>query len=298
LGDKIQESIVGRGVVNKFTKLLTEGSVVEIKGVMINKNIDYRVTKHPYKIQLTLKSLVYRIVKDPPTIPMFKFEEYKDILDALAIFFGFNIDVIGHVIRDLESMTRKVEGVQAEMMNIIVENMNGDTIQLTVWGDHCVCLKKLLADRATQTEVVPLVVILQMGKVKVFGNQAATVQTVKNQSRFLTDVGIPEIGKYLETLMKRPKEELSASTIVKHMDSSSSVVFLDDLESGSVPIVNISNVSDMPEGEYWTLGRVMDADTHIHWAYLSCNKCTMRVEKVDGLFSCTACTISFSKPFY
>ena len=42
----------------------------------------------------------------------------------------------------------------------------------------------------------------------------------------------------------------------------------------------------------------MDVDTQYHWSYLSCKKCTLQVDRVDGLYCCTTCHISFSKPFF
>ena len=65
--------------------------MVEIKGVAINPNVEYRTTRHRFRIQLHMKSMVNKIVKDPPMIPMFNFEEFNDIKAAPANFKDFNI---------------------------------------------------------------------------------------------------------------------------------------------------------------------------------------------------------------
>ncbi|XP_019195848.1 PREDICTED: replication protein A 70 kDa DNA-binding subunit D-like [Ipomoea nil] len=184
------------------------------------------------------------------------------------------IDVIGRVTEIYFPVERVVAGQRARLIDFVLEDINQDQIQCTLWGDHVNSLLPIYSSTVTEEPM-----------------EMCTYQLHLMQQKFGSIRKMPDFEEFKKSLSLS-----SGRTPLRKLDSSSRLPgFRSNRNSLSDDIVVTSLSEIYHRKEYWVAVRIMDVDSSDGWYYMSCKgtNCGKKITPREGLMYCSKCDRSW-----
>nr|GLL29905.1 replication protein A 70 kDa DNA-binding subunit A-like [Ipomoea trifida] len=188
------------------------------------------------------------------------------------------VDVIGRVVEIYSPLDKLISGRPSRLIDFLIEDLNGHQLKCTVWDQH---VEKVMP-YFRKDFVEPVIVLIQMGRVKVYENSAE----VKITSSY------------------------DATQLLFNGDSTEFLEFRDsygnssggDLSSSKMRIITISDIFQNREvGEFWVPAQIIGIESDVNdWFYESCKGpgCNKKVELNNGMFDCSKCKSRYDECIY
>ncbi|XP_057763741.1 uncharacterized protein LOC130984995 [Salvia miltiorrhiza] len=112
------------------------------------------------------------------------------------------------------------------------------------------------------------------------------VQNGYRVTKILLNADIPEVHEFRQRLI----HSSLCTKIIVNTSQQTSCTVNDELEAG-VSVITIKELCENSEGgSFWICGTVVNIDGAGDWFYISCKKCSKKIEKLEHRFYCKNCS--------
>nr|GMC64484.1 replication protein A 70 kDa DNA-binding subunit D-like [Ipomoea batatas] len=291
-GSYVHLHIPGKNVSiqNKFI----EGNVYCIKNFLVVQHYyTYKTCSGPHMLQLFNETLVkdYKGL-DFPT-HMYRLQSFTTLktVDPKVL-----VDVIGRVVEIYSPLDKLISGRPSQLIDFLIEVLNGHQLKCTVWDQH---VEKVMP-YFRKNFVEPVIVLIQMGMVKVYENSAEVKITSSYDATQLLFNG--DSTEFLEfrdcpSLQQTPLKSITSNSAYSYGNSSGG-----DLSSSKMRIITISDIFQNREvGEFWVPAQIIGIESDVNdWFYESCKGpgCNKKVDLNNGMFDCSKCKSRYDECIY
>ncbi|XP_031095113.1 replication protein A 70 kDa DNA-binding subunit A-like [Ipomoea triloba] len=259
-------------IQNKFI----EGNVYCIKNFLVVQHYyTYKTCSGPHMLKLFNETLVkgYKGL-DFPT-HMYRLQSFTALktVDPKVL-----VDVIGRVVEIYSPLDKLISGRPSRLIDFLIEDLNGNQLKCTVWDQH---VEKVLP-YFRKDFAEPVIVLIQMGRVKVSENSAEVkITSSYDATQLLFNGDSTEFLEFRES----------------YGNSSGG-----DLSSPKMRIITISDIFQNREvGEFWVPAQIIGIESDVDdWFYQSCKDpgCNKKVELINGMFQCSKCSSRYDDCIY
>ncbi|KAK9683503.1 hypothetical protein RND81_10G145900 [Saponaria officinalis] len=283
-GKDIHASIAKRFFF-KYKSLVKDGEVRYLTNFSVVQNTgEYRVTKHPFKIVFTAKTIFSTTTDVIIPDRSMEFASFNDIihnnLDA-----NYLVDVIGQL--DGKSpIDVSTSGIKS--MQVMLLDCEGRKLIYTLWQKFAEQMHNNINELETSKHCP--IIIIRYAKIKSFRDSKLCNSLC---SRMLIDPEIPEVRSFIRRRMEIGLQ--SSSSSLTHL-SSHSEILANELLDLSVRRT-IAEIKEIQEERYFvTLATITAINTEYRWYLESCKTCRASVELDDkGKWICTGTCDGYAK---
>ncbi|KAK6138097.1 hypothetical protein DH2020_028161 [Rehmannia glutinosa] len=274
-GDRIHGSIRKYQIPN-FRKSLKEGHVYAIKDFIVQKQIDkYKTTTSQIKIMFYGKTHVFEMFDETFPRFMYNFTKFSDLADTNKVDDTMLIDIIGKVISMHSAQNKDINGRLTKFLDLTLEDLENNRITCTLWENYAEQIKPHLEQELFE----PLVIILQMGRAKVFKGQVKVSNTF-HVTKLLVNSKVAEIQEF--------KKSNNPTFSISHVSLPSARTAKDELEAPDASVKTVDYLYDCEKaGSFWICARVVSISED--WWYLACTNCGKKMHQAVDNFYCVKC---------
>nr|GMC68932.1 replication factor A protein 1-like [Ipomoea batatas] len=193
-------------------------------------------------------------------------------------------------------LDKLISGRPSRLIDFLIEDLNGHQLKCTICDQH---VEKVMP-YFRKDFVEPVIVLIQMGRVKVSKNSAEVKITSSYDATQLLFNG--DSTKFVEfreslTLQQTPLKSITSNSAYSYGNSSGG-----DLSSSKMRIITISDIFQNREvGEFWVPAQIIRIESDVNdWFYQSCKDpgCNKKVELNNGMFECSKCSSIYDQCIY
>nr|GMC49133.1 replication factor A protein 1-like [Ipomoea batatas] len=205
------------------------------------------------------------------------------------------VDVIGRVMEIYSPLDKLVSSRHSRLIDFHIEDLNGHQLKYTVWDHH---VEKVMP-HFRKDFVEPVIVLIQMGRVKISENFAEVkITSSYDATQLLFNGDSTEFLEFRESLIlqQTPIKSITSNSAYSHGNSSGG-----DLSSSKMCIITISDIFQKREvGEFWVPAQIIGIESDVNDIYESCKAqgCNKNVELNKGMFECSKCNSRYDECIY
>ncbi|KAH6788027.1 hypothetical protein C2S52_007579 [Perilla frutescens var. hirtella] len=191
-------------------------------------------------------------------------------------------DVMGTIVSHYRPFTREINGKPTKLIDLVLEDVDGNTITATLWENYA---EEMIEFLETRPEA-PVAVILQFCRPNVYRGDVR-VSSLFNITKIVLDQKVSEIAdfnfRYLTTGKVR-------SASITTLTSSSSRTIHEEIRDGDFEMKTISQImTDGKIGNFWIYATILCVETIGDWSYLVCKRCQKKIKISGNQFFCEKC---------
>ncbi|KAF6137333.1 hypothetical protein GIB67_036370, partial [Kingdonia uniflora] len=211
----------------------------------------------------------------------------KPAPSTLSKSFG---DIVGKLkaITKIEMVTRRY-GDTSQKRDLILENICGSTIKITIWDEM---LDEILID-LSHLPSTPVILIVTSTIVDMFKGVCYLKPTCATKMYYNLDIQEVVILLKSEALLKDASVQLMGNA-TKGTENLSDLLFKNKKEL--IDIFTIMEESQTQEKHYTCKATITKVFTNYGWYYLSCRKCLKKVIHSNNEYSCNSCQTQIADP--
>ncbi|XP_031120890.1 uncharacterized protein LOC116024128 [Ipomoea triloba] len=190
------------------------------------------------------------------------------------------VDVIGRVVEIYSPLDKLISGRPSRLIDFLIEDLKKD------FGE-------------------PVIVLIQMGRVKVSENSAEVkITSSYDATQLLFNGDSTEFVEFRERFVQTPLKSLTSNSAYSYGNSAYSYGNSSggDLSSSKMRIITISDIFQNREvGEFWVPTQIIGIESDVDdWFYQSCKDpgCNKKVELINGMFQCGKCSSRYDDCIY
>ncbi|KAH6771445.1 hypothetical protein C2S52_016248 [Perilla frutescens var. hirtella] len=180
--ERIHVTIPGSNF-EKFKQRLIEGSVYALIDFVIGMNImKYRTTSCIHKIIVFKHTRLFEVFHEEFPKCLFELKRFADIAQMDNVGDSSMFDVIGAIVSHYRPQQKEINRKMTKLMDILLEDLEGNTITCTVWEHYVDEVIKFL-DSGPEA---PVGIILQLCRASIFREFWIhdTIKSIESSNRF------------------------------------------------------------------------------------------------------------------
>ncbi|KAH6776475.1 hypothetical protein C2S52_014036, partial [Perilla frutescens var. hirtella] len=135
-GERIHMT-VPKANIEKFKERLIEGNVYVVVDFVIGLNVmKYKTTTCVYKIIVFQHTRIFEVFHEEFPQHLYKIKTFIDIANMKNIGDAAMFDVMGTIVSHYRPVTREINGKLTKLMNLVLEDLDGNTITATLWENY------------------------------------------------------------------------------------------------------------------------------------------------------------------
>ncbi|XP_019173028.1 PREDICTED: uncharacterized protein LOC109168459 [Ipomoea nil] len=202
------------------------------------------------------------------------------------------IDVIGRVTKIYFPVGRVVAGQRARLIDFVLEDINEDQIQCTLWGDQVDSLLPIYSSTVTEEPWHYPEILYSL-----FPYGDVHISTSFNATKIWINQRMPDFEEF--------KKRLSLSsniTPLRKLDSSSRLTGFRpncNILSDDIVVTSLSEIYKRKElYEYWVAVKIMDVDSSDGWYYKFCKRTNCGKKANSKRSTCETTMLIWNKECY
>ncbi|KAH6761449.1 hypothetical protein C2S52_000220 [Perilla frutescens var. hirtella] len=225
----------------KFNHRLIEGSVYALIDFVIGLNImKYRTTSCIHKIIIFKHSRLFEVFHEEFPKSLFELKTFKDIANMDIVGESAMFDVMGTIVSHYRPQHKEINGKITKLMDVVLEDLEGNTITCTLWENYVDEMIKFLDSRPE----APVGMIIQLCRPNIFRDEVR-ISTLFNVTKILTDQKLEDIAEFTFSYLTTGKVR---STTISTLTSSSSRTLNDEIKDGDFELKTISQILSEGKG--------------------------------------------------
>ncbi|CAN6868672.1 unnamed protein product [Brassica oleracea] len=261
--------------LNTFRELLREGAMYELSGFDVTRsNSHFKLCDSVVSIRLNefTKLVEVAAVANPIPTEMFRFRTLEELM-ALANTNVHLPDIIGEVSDIRTTYNDHAQTTQRVMVTIKVDN--DATVCVSVFDS----VAELLHKRLEAGVVQPRVMVATNINPKFVGGRLYLNAT--SGTHFYFDNEVTASRTLFEQLSTRPENDTTSGKQYRGVKK---------LEPVSLGELNNYVLNSPPQSiEFLCKARIVSLETTNGWCYISCAKCSKKLQRGISSFTCTTC---------
>ncbi|CAN7141876.1 unnamed protein product [Brassica rapa subsp. narinosa] len=261
--------------LNTFRELLREGAMYELSGFDVTRsNSHFKLCDSVVSIRLNefTKMVEVAAVANPIPTEMFRFRTLEELM-ALANTNVHLPDIIGEVSDIRTTYNDHAQTTQRVMVTIKVDN--DATVCVSVFDS----VAELLHKRLEAGVVQPRVMVATNINPKFVGGRLYLNAT--SGTHFYFDNEVTASRTLFEQLSTRPENDTTSGKQYRGVKK---------LEPVSLGELNNYVLNSPPQSiEFLCKARIVSLETTNGWCYISCAKCSKKLQRGISSFTCTTC---------
>ncbi|CAN6860572.1 unnamed protein product [Brassica oleracea] len=261
--------------LNTFRELLREGAMYELSGFDVTRsNSHFKLCDSVVSIRLNefTKLVEVAAVANPIPTEMFRFRTLEELM-ALANTNVHLPDIIGEVSDIRTTYNDHAQTTQRVMVTIKVDN--DATVCVSVFDSAAELLHKRLEAGVVQ----PRVMVATNINPKFVGGRLYLNAT--SGTHFYFDNEVTASRTLFEQLSTRPENDTTSGKQYRGVKK---------LEPVSLGELNNYVLNSPPQSiEFLCKARIVSLETTNGWCYISCAKCSKKLQRGISSFTCTTC---------
>ncbi|GER40246.1 replication protein A 70 kDa DNA-binding subunit [Striga asiatica] len=284
-GDRIHATVKYEQV-STFLSVLKENMLYKIRTFIVAENkMTYKTTTAPYRIFFVPRSNISELKDDSFPTMVYDFIPFQRLAEADSVDETVLIDVIGRLAMRYPPREVEYGGQQTILMEILLEDPEGNTMSCTLWGEY---VDYLMNHLANTNEGDSVVIIVQMCRPKKFQRQIRVSNTF-NVTKLIINGDTLEINEFRNRFNIQGRVEVPITNI-RERRYEPSATLAEELESPKSIFKTIDQLHATEEaGNYWVCARIIQFDCGGQWSYIACNNCSFKMTPTNGLFYCSRC---------
>ncbi|KAH6767353.1 hypothetical protein C2S52_018336 [Perilla frutescens var. hirtella] len=151
--------------VEKFKHRLIEGNVYALIDFVIGINVmKYKTTASLYEIIIFNQSRLFEVFHDNFSHLLYEMKSFVDVANMEQLGDAHMFDVIGTIVSHYRPLTREINGKLTKLMDLVLEDLDGNTITSTLWENHA----EDMIDFLNSAPEAPVVIILQFCRPNIY----------------------------------------------------------------------------------------------------------------------------------
>ncbi|KAH6802590.1 hypothetical protein C2S51_034036 [Perilla frutescens var. frutescens] len=269
--------------VEKFKHRLIEGNVYVLIDFVIGINVmKYKTTASLYKIIIFNQSRLFEVFHDDFPNLLYEMKPFVDVANMEQLGDAHMFDVIGTIDSHYRPLTREINGKLTKLMDLVLEDLDGNTITVTLWEKHA----EDMIDFLNSGPEAPVVIILQFCRPNIYRGEVR-ISSLFNITKIVTEHNILEISEFCSSYLSSGKVR---STTISTLTSSSTRSLNDEIRDGDFVLKTISEImTDGEVGYFWVFATILCVETIGDWSYLACKRCQKKMRPSGSQFFCVKC---------
>ncbi|KAH6775699.1 hypothetical protein C2S52_013260 [Perilla frutescens var. hirtella] len=275
--------IIPRANVEKFKHCLIEGNVYALINFVIGINVmKYKTTASLYKIIIFNQTRLFEVFHDDFPHRLYEIKSFVDVANMEHLGDAPMFDVIGTIVSHYRPLTRDINGKLTKLMDLVLEDIEGNTITATLWEDYADDMIEFL----NSAPKAPVVIILQFCRPNVHKGEIR-ISSLFNVTKIVTKQSISELSDFCSSYLSTGKLR---STTISTLTSSLSRSLNDEIRDGEFMLKTISELmTDGEVGNYWVFATILCVETIGDWSYLACKRYHKKMRPSGNRFFCEKC---------
>ncbi|KAH6766839.1 hypothetical protein C2S52_017822 [Perilla frutescens var. hirtella] len=178
--------------VEKFKHRLIEGNVYALIDFVIGINVmKYKTTASLYKIIIFNQTRIFEVFHEGFPHHLYEIKSFVDVANMENIGDAAMFDVIGTIVSTYRPLTREINGKLTKLMDLVLEDLDGNTINATLWENYADDMINFLNSEPK----APVVIILQFCRPNIYRGDVR-ISSLFNITKIVTDYNISEISEF------------------------------------------------------------------------------------------------------